>query len=243
MGSRHSQNHFTYYRHKQLPIAKIEKSETVIKYNKPIDKGSSIITMMDECNHYTHNNQNFYPVIHIDEIEECSNLGSTIDEEAVVEGSVTVAGNGYGNESGGSEDDLNTTRNGLSFNNLSRRINSSGPMKKFFFVGTVFIVLSCVGLSAVGVEKLLRNSGHFAKDSIGREEVASAEEQVERSSDDDLVGKFVIEVALSYFVKYQKHNAVYFHHYYNRSYSRNGKSDIIYFLFHRLRESSYRCFH
>lgn len=107
-----------------------------------------------------------------------------MDEEAV-HGSwaAVVADNGGAN---GDEESVTSARD--RFTSLSRRINSSSGVKRCLFFGGVFVVLSSIGLAGVGLGMVLHKGGYFVKD-VSVQEFSAVGGQVERSSDDDLIGE------------------------------------------------------
>jgi hypothetical protein len=131
-----------------------------------------------------------YPIIHTTNMEDCSSLDCTMDEEAV-QGSWAAAVADSNSSTHGSNSSVDSNRG--RFANLSRRVNSSSLVKKGLFYGGVFVALASVGLAGVKVGMVLHEGGYFAKsiDEFTAVSGAVEEQQVERSSDDDLVGECV----------------------------------------------------
>ena len=165
--------------------------------------------MMDSYDPYSQHGDK-YPVIHMNEMEECSSLDCTMDEEAygssaATEGSwaAVVDNTTSVNSAGTQESNRNTlpTRRGR-FATLSRQINSSEPTKKCLFFTSVFVILSSIGLAGVGAGMMLKNAhglGFSFSSSSGtyapNGNVNAVEGQVERSSkDDDLIGEWPFSI-------------------------------------------------
>ena len=169
--------------------------------------------MMDAYDPYSQHGDK-YPVIHMNEMEECSSLDCTMDEEAYGTTSTAAAEGSWAAvvdttatfNSGGIEESSRSnlaTRRGR-FATLSRHINSSTPTKKCLFFTSVFVILSSIGLAGVGAGMMLKNAhglGFSFLSSSGSHDVSNgnvnAVEQVERSSnEDDLIGRcFFVSVS------------------------------------------------
>jgi hypothetical protein len=157
-----------------------------------------------------------YPIIHTREIEECSSLDWTMDEEAgswaaAVANSDNVNVDGirvYAQDGGirvyGSNESVATETRAGRFTTVARRVNATSPVKKCLFFTSVFAVLSSVGLAAVGMGLVWKNGEVFGfvngggnsanVGGVDESGVSALEEQVERSTDDDLIGEKLSKV-------------------------------------------------